>query len=181
MTCHRLAFKSVTWGRLTSFDSNTSAHTDRVLKRLVRLIELGHKRFTCLFAGAANPTVARRNMTLPGENGQNLVEWRFRKEQTRGKVVVFGRKLRVSSRPGMTSGSVVFGLDTALSLWGVLKPAVFQTLYFNPDRVIESHVGSHNESCECTKTVLLSTYLEFYCNLWEDRNGFKSWLALRDL
>lgn len=37
-------------------------------------------------------------MTLPGENGQNLVEWRFRKEQTRGKVIVFGRKLRVSSR-----------------------------------------------------------------------------------
>lgn len=36
-------------------------------------------------------------MTLPGENGQNLVEWRFRKEQSRGKVIVFGRKLRVSS------------------------------------------------------------------------------------
>lgn len=49
------------------------------------------------FLGAANPTVARRNMTLPGENGQNLVEWRFRKEQTRGKVIVFGRKLRVSA------------------------------------------------------------------------------------
>ncbi|XP_030207523.1 teneurin-3 isoform X1 [Gadus morhua] len=48
--------------------------------------------------GAANPTVARRNMTLPGESGQNLVEWRFRKEQTRGKVIVFGRKLRVNGR-----------------------------------------------------------------------------------
>lgn len=36
-------------------------------------------------------------MTLPGENGQNLVEWRFRKEQERGKIVVFGRKLRVST------------------------------------------------------------------------------------
>ncbi len=48
-----------------------------------------------ILAGASNPTVARRNMTLPGENGQNLVEWRFRKEQNRGKVVVFGRKLRV--------------------------------------------------------------------------------------
>lgn len=50
-----------------------------------------------ILAGAANPTVARRNMSLPGENGQNLVEWRFRKEQTRGKVIVFGRKLRVST------------------------------------------------------------------------------------
>ncbi|XP_037109860.1 teneurin-3 isoform X5 [Syngnathus acus] len=51
-----------------------------------------------ILAGAANPTVARRNMTLPGENGQNLVEWRFRKEQTRGKIIVFGRKLRVNGR-----------------------------------------------------------------------------------
>uniref|UniRef100_A0AAY5ER53 Teneurin-3 n=1 Tax=Electrophorus electricus TaxID=8005 RepID=A0AAY5ER53_ELEEL len=51
-----------------------------------------------ILAGAANPTVARRNMSLPGENGQNLVEWRFRKEQTRGKVIVFGRKLRVNGR-----------------------------------------------------------------------------------
>nr|XP_015201112.1 PREDICTED: teneurin-3 isoform X15 [Lepisosteus oculatus] len=51
-----------------------------------------------ILAGTANPTVARRNMTLPGENGQNLVEWRFRKEQTRGKVNVFGRKLRVNGR-----------------------------------------------------------------------------------
>lgn len=49
-----------------------------------------------ILAGAANPTVARRNMSLPGESGQNLVEWRFRKEQARGKINVFGRKLRVS-------------------------------------------------------------------------------------
>ncbi|POI35717.1 hypothetical protein CIB84_000531, partial [Bambusicola thoracicus] len=47
-----------------------------------------------VLAGTANPTVAKRNMTLPGENGQNLVEWRFRKEQAQGKVNVFGRKLR---------------------------------------------------------------------------------------
>lgn len=50
-----------------------------------------------VLAGTANPTVAKRNMTLPGENGQNLVEWRFRKEQAQGKVNVFGRKLRVSN------------------------------------------------------------------------------------
>uniref|UniRef100_A0A3Q2P638 Teneurin transmembrane protein 3 n=1 Tax=Fundulus heteroclitus TaxID=8078 RepID=A0A3Q2P638_FUNHE len=42
-----------------------------------------------ILAGAANPTIARRNMTLPGENGQNLVEWRFRKEKLR----VNGRNL----------------------------------------------------------------------------------------
>ncbi|XP_057393168.1 teneurin-3 isoform X2 [Balaenoptera acutorostrata] len=51
-----------------------------------------------VLAGTANPTVAKRNMTLPGENGQNLVEWRFRKEQAQGKVNVFGRKLRVNGR-----------------------------------------------------------------------------------
>ncbi|XP_014067420.2 teneurin-3 isoform X7 [Salmo salar] len=51
-----------------------------------------------ILAGTAIPTVARRNMSLPGESGQNLVEWRFRKEQARGKVIVFGRKLRVNGR-----------------------------------------------------------------------------------
>ncbi|XP_012914418.1 teneurin-3 isoform X2 [Mustela nigripes] len=51
-----------------------------------------------VLAGTANPTVAKRNMSLPGENGQNLVEWRFRKEQAQGKVNVFGRKLRVNGR-----------------------------------------------------------------------------------
>ncbi|CAL8269394.1 unnamed protein product [Boreogadus saida] len=51
-----------------------------------------------ILAGAANPTVARRNMSLPGDTGQNLVEWRFRKEQSRGKIIVFGRKLRVNGR-----------------------------------------------------------------------------------
>lgn len=49
-----------------------------------------------ILAGPANPTVTKRNMTLPGENGHNLVEWRFRKEQLQGKINVFGRKLRVS-------------------------------------------------------------------------------------
>ncbi|KAL8207310.1 UNVERIFIED_CONTAM: Teneurin-3 [Gekko kuhli] len=53
-----------------------------------------------VLAGTANPTVAKRNMTLPGENGQNLVEWRFRKEQAQGKINVFGRKLRVSNTSG---------------------------------------------------------------------------------
>lgn len=58
-----------------------------------------------VLAGTANPTVAKRNMTLPGENGQNLVEWRFRKEQAQGKVNVFGRKLRVSVRGQVTAAS----------------------------------------------------------------------------
>lgn len=48
-----------------------------------------------ILSGASSPTLACRNMTLPDDSGQNLVEWRFRKEQTRTKVTVFGRKLRV--------------------------------------------------------------------------------------
>ncbi|TRY89046.1 hypothetical protein DNTS_022164, partial [Danionella cerebrum] len=39
-----------------------------------------------ILAGAVSPTLARRNMTLPDDSGQNLVEWRFRKEQTRTRV-----------------------------------------------------------------------------------------------
>lgn len=60
-----------------------------------------------VLAGTANPTVAKRNMTLPGDNGQNVVEWRFRKEQAQGKVNVFGRKLRVSKCQRRADGSPV--------------------------------------------------------------------------
>lgn len=49
-----------------------------------------------LLAGTVNPTVGKRNVTLPIDNGLNLVEWRQRKEQARGQVTVFGRRLRVS-------------------------------------------------------------------------------------
>ncbi|XP_067838635.1 teneurin-3 isoform X6 [Heptranchias perlo] len=51
-----------------------------------------------ILAGTVNPIIARRNITLPVENSLNLVEWRFRKEQARGKISVFGRKLRVNGR-----------------------------------------------------------------------------------
>lgn len=60
-----------------------------------------------LLAGTVNPTVGKRNVTLPIDNGLNLVEWRQRKEQARGQVTVFGRRLRVSkacSRRGSASG-----------------------------------------------------------------------------
>uniref|UniRef100_A0A4W3GJ24 Teneurin-2 n=1 Tax=Callorhinchus milii TaxID=7868 RepID=A0A4W3GJ24_CALMI len=51
-----------------------------------------------ILAGTISPTVGRRNITLPVENGLNSIEWRLRKEQTKGKVTVFGRKLRVHGR-----------------------------------------------------------------------------------
>ncbi|XP_064414034.1 teneurin-4 isoform X3 [Latimeria chalumnae] len=51
-----------------------------------------------VLAGIVNPTVGKRNVTLPIDNGLNLVEWRQRKEQARGQVTVFGRRLRVHNR-----------------------------------------------------------------------------------
>ncbi|XP_070607619.1 teneurin-4 [Erythrolamprus reginae] len=51
-----------------------------------------------LLAGTVNPTVGKRNVTLPIDNGLNLVEWRQRKEQSRGQITVFGRRLRVHNR-----------------------------------------------------------------------------------
>uniref|UniRef100_A0A671NNJ9 Teneurin-2 n=1 Tax=Sinocyclocheilus anshuiensis TaxID=1608454 RepID=A0A671NNJ9_9TELE len=51
-----------------------------------------------IIAGSVSPTIGRRNITLPTDSGLNSIEWRMRKELTKGKVTVFGRKLRVHSR-----------------------------------------------------------------------------------
>lgn len=48
-----------------------------------------------ILAGSVSPTIGRRNITLPTDNGLNSIEWRLRKELTKGKITVFGRKLRV--------------------------------------------------------------------------------------
>lgn len=81
-----------------------------------------------ILAGAANPTVARRNMSLPGESGQNLVEWRFRKEQARGKVIVFGRKLRVGLI--WTFSFLPCGTCQWLSAFHACKPDILTTYRF---------------------------------------------------
>lgn len=52
-----------------------------------------------ILAGSVSPTIGRRNITLPTDNGLNSIEWRLRKEQTKGKITVFGRKLRVRLFP----------------------------------------------------------------------------------
>uniref|UniRef100_G3Q3K1 Teneurin transmembrane protein 2 n=1 Tax=Gasterosteus aculeatus aculeatus TaxID=481459 RepID=G3Q3K1_GASAC len=51
-----------------------------------------------ILAGSVSPTIGRRNITLPTDNGLNSIEWRLRKEQTKGKVTVLGRKLRAHGR-----------------------------------------------------------------------------------
>ncbi|KAM9470208.1 teneurin-2 isoform 2-T2 [Clarias gariepinus] len=51
-----------------------------------------------ILAGSVSPTVGRRNITLPTDNGLNSIEWRLRKELTKGRVTVFGRKLRAHGR-----------------------------------------------------------------------------------
>uniref|UniRef100_A0A3Q2DGF2 Teneurin-2 n=1 Tax=Cyprinodon variegatus TaxID=28743 RepID=A0A3Q2DGF2_CYPVA len=51
-----------------------------------------------ILAGSVSPTIGRRNITLPTDNGLNSIEWRLRKEQTKGRITVFGRKLRAHGR-----------------------------------------------------------------------------------
>uniref|UniRef100_A0A8C5EEW8 Teneurin-2 n=1 Tax=Gouania willdenowi TaxID=441366 RepID=A0A8C5EEW8_GOUWI len=51
-----------------------------------------------ILAGSVSPTIGRRNITLPTDNGLNSIEWRLRKEQAKGKITVFGRKLRAHGR-----------------------------------------------------------------------------------
>uniref|UniRef100_Q9R1K2-3 Isoform 3 of Teneurin-2 n=1 Tax=Rattus norvegicus TaxID=10116 RepID=Q9R1K2-3 len=51
-----------------------------------------------VLAGTLTPTIGRCNISLPMENGLNSIEWRLRKEQIKGKVTIFGRKLRVHGR-----------------------------------------------------------------------------------
>lgn len=49
-----------------------------------------------ILAGAVNPTLGKCNISLPGEHNANLIEWRQRKEQNKGNVSAFERRLRVS-------------------------------------------------------------------------------------
>ncbi|XP_028838153.1 teneurin-2 isoform X4 [Denticeps clupeoides] len=51
-----------------------------------------------ILAGSVSPTIGRRNITLPTDSGLNSIEWRMRKEPLKGKVTIFGRKLRSHSR-----------------------------------------------------------------------------------
>ncbi|XP_078268670.1 teneurin-1 isoform X1 [Rhinoraja longicauda] len=51
-----------------------------------------------LLAGAANPTMGKCNISLPTEHNPNIVEWRQRKEQTKGTLAVFGRRFRAHNR-----------------------------------------------------------------------------------
>uniref|UniRef100_A0ACB8FWK2 Teneurin-1 n=1 Tax=Sphaerodactylus townsendi TaxID=933632 RepID=A0ACB8FWK2_9SAUR len=49
-----------------------------------------------ILAGVANPTLGKCNVSLPGEHNSNLIEWRQRKEQTKGSISAFERRLRSS-------------------------------------------------------------------------------------
>ncbi|XP_048370698.1 teneurin-1 [Sphaerodactylus townsendi] len=51
-----------------------------------------------ILAGVANPTLGKCNVSLPGEHNSNLIEWRQRKEQTKGSISAFERRLRAHNR-----------------------------------------------------------------------------------
>lgn len=52
-----------------------------------------------ILAGAVNPTLGKCNISLPGEHNANLIEWRQRKEQNKGNISAFERRLRVRLDP----------------------------------------------------------------------------------
>lgn len=58
-------------------------------------------------AGAVNPTLGKCNISLPGEHNANLIEWRQRKEQSKGSVSAFERRLRV--RPDLIQDLELLG------------------------------------------------------------------------
>ncbi|XP_063059873.1 teneurin-2 [Engraulis encrasicolus] len=51
-----------------------------------------------VLAGAVSPSIWRRNISLPTDSGLNSIEWRMRREPTKGRVTIFGRKLRAHNR-----------------------------------------------------------------------------------
>ncbi|XP_012873541.1 PREDICTED: teneurin-1 isoform X2 [Dipodomys ordii] len=51
-----------------------------------------------ILAGAVNPTLGKCNISLPGEHNANLIEWRQRKEQNKGNISAFERRLRAHNR-----------------------------------------------------------------------------------
>lgn len=52
-----------------------------------------------ILAGAVNPTPGKCNISLPGEHNANLIEWRQRREQNKGNISAFERRLRVRLDP----------------------------------------------------------------------------------
>ncbi|XP_036083068.1 teneurin-1 isoform X3 [Rousettus aegyptiacus] len=51
-----------------------------------------------ILAGAVNPTLGKCNISLPGEHNVNLIEWRQRREQNKGNISAFERRLRAHNR-----------------------------------------------------------------------------------
>lgn len=102
-----IAYYSCTPKPMVTFTSCCNFSTDQVknsyyigLDGSLRLVlangmEVSLNTERHLLSGTVNPTVSRRNVTLPIDNGLNLVEWRQRKEQAQGQVAVYGRRLRV--------------------------------------------------------------------------------------
>uniref|UniRef100_A0A8C4Q245 Uncharacterized protein n=1 Tax=Eptatretus burgeri TaxID=7764 RepID=A0A8C4Q245_EPTBU len=51
-----------------------------------------------MLGGSLNPGAARRNLSLPGSAMGSLVEWRLRREQREGRIILLGQRLRVQDR-----------------------------------------------------------------------------------
>ncbi|XP_040179861.1 teneurin-1 isoform X2 [Rana temporaria] len=51
-----------------------------------------------ILAGVVSPTLGKCNISLPGEHSPSLIEWRQRKEQNKGNISSFERRLRAHNR-----------------------------------------------------------------------------------
>ncbi|KAG8448011.1 hypothetical protein GDO86_015204 [Hymenochirus boettgeri] len=51
-----------------------------------------------ILAGVVSPTLGKCNISLPGEHNPNLIEWRQRREQNKGNISAFERRLRAHNR-----------------------------------------------------------------------------------
>ncbi|XP_074180389.1 teneurin-1 isoform X5 [Rhinolophus sinicus] len=61
-------------------------------------MEIGLSSEPHILVGAVNPTLGKCNISLPGEHSTNLIEWRQRKEQNKGNISAFERRLRAHNR-----------------------------------------------------------------------------------
>uniref|UniRef100_A0A671DUT9 Teneurin-1 n=1 Tax=Rhinolophus ferrumequinum TaxID=59479 RepID=A0A671DUT9_RHIFE len=61
-------------------------------------MEIGLSSEPHILVGAVNPTLGKCNISLPGEHSANLIEWRQRKEQNKGNISAFERRLRAHNR-----------------------------------------------------------------------------------
>ncbi|XP_058297334.1 teneurin-1 [Hylobates moloch] len=87
-------------------------------------MEIGLSSEPHILAGAVNPTLGKCNISLPGEHSANLIEWRQRKEQNKGNVSAFERRLRSVMLLLHSQRRYIFEYDQPDCLLSVTMPSM---------------------------------------------------------